>query len=154
MKVAYSFYIFVLIVKYNCNNIFFYFSQGWFYFFSQGSSPECCADSSGTKSGNSAGTPVPPPGPRYKLASEGALRVCCFQHTRTVVDKILGAKFFRRWETHMLCLLEDHIVSKTVSSFINFFIWLISFRTYGLIALLLSFCTKIIIVQIYTYRLQ
>lgn len=81
----------------------------------QGSSPECCADSSGLDS--SAGAPAPPPGPRYKLASEGALRVCCFQHTRTVVVKILAAKFLRRWETHVLCLNEDHIVSKTVNTF-------------------------------------
>ncbi|XP_026493789.2 C-Maf-inducing protein-like isoform X1 [Vanessa tameamea] len=84
-----------------------------------GSSPECCADSSGFKSNNTAGVPLPPPGPRYKLATEGALRVCCFQHTRTVVDKILGAKFFRRWETHILSLLEDHVVSKTPSGLLE-----------------------------------
>lgn len=84
--------------------------------FVQGSSPECCADSAGVESSSSGG-PMPPPGPRYKLATEGALRVCCFQHTRTVVDKILAAKFLRRWETHVLCLQEYHIVSKTVSPF-------------------------------------
>ncbi|XP_032528283.2 C-Maf-inducing protein-like [Danaus plexippus] len=83
-----------------------------------GSSPECCADNSGQKSG-SVGTPLPPPGPRYKLATEGALRICSFQHTRTVVDKILGAKFFRKWETHVLCLLEYHIVSKTPSGLLE-----------------------------------
>ncbi|XP_045507541.1 C-Maf-inducing protein-like [Colias croceus] len=77
-----------------------------------GSSPECCIDIVGSKNTNTAGTPVPPPGPRYKLATEATLRICSFQHTRTVVDKILAAKFFRRWETHILCLLEDHIVSK------------------------------------------
>ncbi|XP_004930164.1 C-Maf-inducing protein [Bombyx mori] len=77
-----------------------------------GSSPECCADNAGQES-SAAGAPVPPPGPRYKLATEGALRVCCFQHTRTVVDKILAAKFLRRWETHVLRLEENHIVSKT-----------------------------------------
>lgn len=77
-----------------------------------GSSPECCADNIGLES-NNVGTPAPPPGPRYKLATEGSLRVCCFQHTRTVVDKILAAKFLRRWETHVLCLEEQHIVSKT-----------------------------------------
>ncbi|XP_022118843.2 C-Maf-inducing protein [Pieris rapae] len=78
-----------------------------------GSSPECCIDVIGSKVTNSSGTPVPPPGPRYKLATEGTLRICSFQHTRTVVDKILAAKFFRRWESHVLCLLDDHIVSKT-----------------------------------------
>ncbi|XP_023943353.2 C-Maf-inducing protein [Bicyclus anynana] len=84
-----------------------------------GSSPECCADSSGAKSSNSAGTPAPPPGPRYKLAIEGSVRVCCFQHTRTVVDKILAAKFFRRWETHVLCMQDDHVVSKTPSGLLE-----------------------------------
>ncbi|XP_045771809.1 C-Maf-inducing protein-like [Maniola jurtina] len=83
-----------------------------------GSSPECCADSSSSKS-DSGGTPAPPPGPRYKLAVEGSLRICCFQHTRTVVDKILTAKFFRRWETHVLCMLEDHVVSKTPSGLLE-----------------------------------
>ncbi|KAL0901504.1 hypothetical protein ABMA27_006742 [Loxostege sticticalis] len=81
-----------------------------------GSSPECCADSGGLET---AGAPVPPPGPRYKLATEGTLRVCCFQHTRTVVVKILAAKFLRRWETHVLCLHEDHIVSKTPSGLLE-----------------------------------
>ncbi|CAK1540030.1 unnamed protein product [Leptosia nina] len=78
-----------------------------------GSSPECSIDIVGTKKTNAIGTPVPPPGPRYKLATEGTLRICSFQHTRTVVDKILAAKFFRRWESHVLCLLDEHIVSKT-----------------------------------------
>ncbi|CAG9117540.1 unnamed protein product [Plutella xylostella] len=77
----------------------------------KGSSPECCLDSVSAESR----APAPPPGPRYKLALEGSLRVCCFQHTRSVVDKILTARFLRRWETHALCLLEDRIVSKTVS---------------------------------------
>ncbi|VVC96580.1 unnamed protein product [Leptidea sinapis] len=58
---------------------------------------------------------MPPPGPRYMLATEGTLRICSFQHTRTVVDKILAAKFFRRWETHVLSLLEETVVSKTPS---------------------------------------
>ncbi|CAH2242175.1 jg22888 [Pararge aegeria aegeria] len=84
-----------------------------------GSSPECCTDSSVSKSGNLTGTPAPPPGPRYKLAIEGSLRVCCFQHTRTVVDKILAAKFFRRWETHVLCMLDDHVISKTPSGLLE-----------------------------------
>ncbi|CAH2050427.1 unnamed protein product, partial [Iphiclides podalirius] len=84
-----------------------------------GSSPECCADTSSFESSSSAGAPVPPPGPRYKLAKEGTLRVCCFQHTRTVVDKILAAKFLRRWETHVFCLLEEHIVSKTPSGLLE-----------------------------------
>ncbi|XP_035445237.1 C-Maf-inducing protein [Spodoptera frugiperda] len=84
-----------------------------------GSSPECCADNAGLDSANNAGTPAPPPGPRYKLASEGSLRVCCFQHTRTVVDKILAAKFLRRWETHVLCLEEQHIISKTPSGLLE-----------------------------------
>ncbi|CAH0592474.1 unnamed protein product [Chrysodeixis includens] len=83
-----------------------------------GSSPECCAGSAGLDSSNT-GTPAPPPGPRYKLASEGSLRVCCFQHTRTVVDKILAAKFLRRWETHVLCLEEQHIISKTPSGLLE-----------------------------------
>ncbi|XP_041975811.1 C-Maf-inducing protein-like [Aricia agestis] len=83
-----------------------------------GSSPECCVESS-PKNDTSAGYPGPPPGPRYTLATEGALRVCCFQHTRTVVDKILAAKFFRRWETHVLCLLEDRVVSKTPSGLLE-----------------------------------
>ncbi|KAM3967424.1 C-Maf-inducing protein [Aphomia sociella] len=82
-----------------------------------GSSPECCADSIGLE--NSPGAPVPPPGPRYKLATEGTLRVCCFQHTRTVVVKILAAKFLRRWESHVLCLKEEHIVSKTPSGLLE-----------------------------------
>ncbi|XP_063821837.1 C-Maf-inducing protein-like [Ostrinia nubilalis] len=81
-----------------------------------GSSPECCTDSSGLET---TGAPVPPPGPRYKLATEGTLRVCCFQHTRTVVVKILAAKFLRRWETHVLCLHEDNIVSKTPSGLLE-----------------------------------
>ncbi|XP_063375697.1 C-Maf-inducing protein-like [Cydia amplana] len=80
-----------------------------------GSSPECCVDSGGLESS----APGPPPGPRYKLASEGSLRVCSFQHTRTVVDKILAAKFLRRWETHVLCLQEEHIVSKTPSGMLE-----------------------------------
>ncbi|XP_030040565.2 C-Maf-inducing protein isoform X1 [Manduca sexta] len=84
-----------------------------------GSSPECCADSVGFESSNTSGAPVPPPGPRYKLATEGTLRVCCFQHTRTVVDKILAAKFLRRWETHVLCLQEYHIVSNTPSGLLE-----------------------------------
>ncbi|CAB3240691.1 unnamed protein product [Arctia plantaginis] len=78
-----------------------------------GSSPECCADSAGLETPNNIGTPAPPPGPRYKLAIEGSLRVCCFQHTRTVVDKILAAKFLRRWETHVLVLEDQNIISKT-----------------------------------------
>ncbi|CAH0405361.1 unnamed protein product [Chilo suppressalis] len=82
-----------------------------------GSSPECCADNAGLE--GPTGTPAPPPGPRYKLATEGSLRVCCFQHTRTVVVKILTAKFLRRWETHALCLEEDHIVSKTPSGLLE-----------------------------------
>ncbi|XP_013191239.2 C-Maf-inducing protein [Amyelois transitella] len=82
-----------------------------------GSSPECCADSIGLES--MPGGPAPPPGPRYKLATEGTLRVCCFQHTRTVVVKILAAKFLRRWETHTLCLQNDHIVSKTPSGLLE-----------------------------------
>lgn len=77
-----------------------------------GSSPECCADGPTFESTN-IGMPAPPPGPRYKLATEGSLRVCSFQHTRTVVDKILAAKFLRRWETHVLMLQEEYIVSKT-----------------------------------------
>ncbi|PZC79118.1 hypothetical protein B5X24_HaOG216807 [Helicoverpa armigera] len=84
-----------------------------------GSSPECCADNAGLDLSNSAGTPAPPPGPRYKLATEGSLRVCCFQHTRTVVDKILAAKFLRRWETHVLCLDEQRIISKTPSGLLE-----------------------------------
>ncbi|KPJ07601.1 C-Maf-inducing protein [Papilio machaon] len=83
-----------------------------------GSSPECCADTSNFEI-SSAGVPVPPPGPRYKLASEGSLRVCTFQHTRTVVDKILAAKFLRRWESHVLRLLEEHLVSKTPSGLLE-----------------------------------
>ncbi|XP_045536691.1 C-Maf-inducing protein [Papilio machaon] len=83
-----------------------------------GSSPECCADTSSFEI-SSAGVPVPPPGPRYKLASEGSLRVCTFQHTRTVVDKILAAKFLRRWESHVLRLLEEHLVSKTPSGLLE-----------------------------------
>ncbi|KAJ2947900.1 hypothetical protein O0L34_g9690 [Tuta absoluta] len=82
-----------------------------------GSSPECCADTVGLE--GSSSTPAPPPGPRYKLATEGALKICCFQHTRTVVDKILAAKFLRRWETHVLCLKEDEIVSKTPSGLLE-----------------------------------
>ncbi|CAK1602058.1 unnamed protein product [Parnassius mnemosyne] len=84
-----------------------------------GSSPECCVDRGGFESSSSAGNPAPPPGPRYKLATEGTLRVCCFQHTRTVVDKILAAKFLRRWETHVLCLLEDNVISKTPSGLLE-----------------------------------
>lgn len=98
-------YLQFLFIQLNCLLIWKYFIQG--------SSPECCADPAGLES-SAVGTPVPPPGPRYKLATEGSLRVCCFQHTRTVVDKILAAKFLRRWETHVLCLQESHIVSKTV----------------------------------------
>ncbi|XP_053620445.1 C-Maf-inducing protein-like [Plodia interpunctella] len=82
-----------------------------------GSSPECCADSIGLE--NVPGGPAPPPGPRYMLATEGTLRVCCFQHTRTVVVKILAAKFLRRWETHVLCLKNEHIVSKTPSGLLE-----------------------------------
>ncbi|CAB3240023.1 unnamed protein product [Arctia plantaginis] len=84
-----------------------------------GSSPECCADSAGLETPNNIGTPAPPPGPRYKLAIEGSLRVCCFQHTRTVVDKILAAKFLRRWETHVLVLEDQNIISKTPSGLLE-----------------------------------
>lgn len=82
--------------------------------FFQGSSPECCAETASWDNGVS-GTPAPPPGPRYTLATEGPLRVCSFQHTRTVVDKILAAKFLRRWETRVLALEEEHIAYKSVS---------------------------------------
>ncbi|XP_072943157.1 C-Maf-inducing protein-like [Epargyreus clarus] len=84
-----------------------------------GSSPECCADNISLELSTSVVFPVPPPGPRYKLATEGTIKICCFQHTRTVVDKILATKFLRRWESHVLCLLEDHVISKTPSGFLE-----------------------------------
>ncbi|KAG8261218.1 hypothetical protein J6590_078588 [Homalodisca vitripennis] len=58
--------------------------------------------------------PGPAKGPRYKLLTEGDLQVCCLNHTRTVISKILSSKFLRRWESHRLYLNDACISSKTL----------------------------------------
>ncbi|XP_046661179.1 C-Maf-inducing protein-like [Homalodisca vitripennis] len=63
--------------------------------------------------------PGPAKGPRYKLLTEGDLQVCCLNHTRTVISKILSSKFLRRWESHRLYLNDACISSKTPMGFLD-----------------------------------
>ncbi|XP_054278527.1 C-Maf-inducing protein-like [Macrosteles quadrilineatus] len=62
---------------------------------------------------------TPAKGPRYKLITEGDLQVCCLNHTRTVISKILSSKFLRRWESHRLYLNDSCISSKTPMGFLD-----------------------------------
>ncbi|KAK2581036.1 hypothetical protein KPH14_006083 [Odynerus spinipes] len=60
-----------------------------------------------------------PLGPRFKPLEEGDIQVCYFNHTRTLVRKILSSKFLRRWETHHLYLNDACLSSKTATGFLQ-----------------------------------
>ena len=53
-----------------------------------------------------------------KLVSEGDVQLCRITNdSGTVISKILGSKYLRRWETHHLYLNDAQISSKTVRYF-------------------------------------
>lgn len=57
------------------------------------------------------------PGQKFKLLSDGDVQVCRVKHGKNLVDKVIGSKLLRRWETHHLYLNDACISSKTVSLF-------------------------------------
>lgn len=54
-------------------------------------------------------------GQKFKLLSDGDVQVCRVKHGKNLVDKVIGSKLLRRWETHHLYLNDACISSKTVS---------------------------------------
>nr|XP_006817403.1 PREDICTED: c-Maf-inducing protein-like [Saccoglossus kowalevskii] len=56
---------------------------------------------------------------KYKLLHEGDIQVCCLNHARTVISKILSSKFLRRWEPHHIVLADSTIYSTTPLGFME-----------------------------------
>lgn len=90
---------------------------------SESSGGGSCSDavggsSSSTTSPSSSSSSVPtnaPHGQKFKLLSDGDVQVCRVKHGKNLVDKVIGSKLLRRWETHHLYLNDACISSKTVS---------------------------------------
>ncbi|XP_026479871.1 C-Maf-inducing protein-like [Ctenocephalides felis] len=63
--------------------------------------------------------PPPSPGPRYALLREADVQVCCLNHARTVVSKVLSSRFLRRWETLRLRLNDADIEAEEGSGLLQ-----------------------------------
>lgn len=73
-----------------------------------GASSSANANPTQTSSGCTAG-------PKFKLVTEGDVQVCKVKHGNNLMDKFIGSKLLRRWETHHIFLNDSCISSKTVS---------------------------------------
>ena len=60
-------------------------------------------------------------GPKFSLLQEIEVQVCLLNHQKTLVSKLLGSKFMRRWESHRLILSDCQILSSTVGNTIQSF---------------------------------
>ena len=60
-------------------------------------------------------------GHKFPLLHDGEIIVCRLNHQRTLLNKILGSKMLRRWETHRIVLSDSQIYSSTVSERSIFF---------------------------------
>ena len=103
--------------------------------------------SSSTEEGNSetSTTPLdspmsPPPQQQrrrfLKLVSEGDVQLCRITNdSGTVISKILGSKYLRRWETHHLYLNDAQISSKTVRTYVVVGVVVVFFSLFSFIQL-------------------
>lgn len=100
-----------------------------------GSSGESKESASSGNSGGGAGScnssSIAPnsslPGQKFKLLSDGDVQVCRVKHGKNLVDKVIGSKLLRRWETHHLYLNDACISSKTVSLFFTILLYPLSY---------------------------
>ncbi|CAL8096913.1 unnamed protein product [Orchesella dallaii] len=71
------------------------------------------SSSSGSGCSTSSSFPNSSHGQKFKLLSDGDVQVCRVKHGKNLVDKVIGSKLLRRWETHHLYLNDACISSKT-----------------------------------------
>ncbi|OXA62714.1 C-Maf-inducing protein [Folsomia candida] len=78
---------------------------------SSSSDGSSCGVTSSSSSSSSSGCSA---GPKFKLVTEGDVQVCKVKHGNNLMDKFIGSKLLRRWETHHIYLNDSCISSKTV----------------------------------------
>ncbi|XP_035704449.1 C-Maf-inducing protein isoform X2 [Folsomia candida] len=77
---------------------------------SSSSDGSSCGVTSSSSSSSSSGCSA---GPKFKLVTEGDVQVCKVKHGNNLMDKFIGSKLLRRWETHHIYLNDSCISSKT-----------------------------------------
>lgn len=84
-----------------------------------------CESSGSSTSSSAPFLPNTSHGQKFKLLSDGDVQVCRVKHGKNLVDKVIGSKLLRRWETHHLYLNDACISSKTVSIIKRYFLFIL-----------------------------